>query len=443
MAGGVIPADFIDDRPDEGVFRVRRSIFTDPAVFEAEQAAIFARTWNYLCHDSQLPAHGDYVATTIGHQPVFVIRQEDGGLSCFYDACAHRGSRLTTRRSGNARTLTCRYHGWCYSADGTCILVRGEKEGYSPDALPRLGTGLRPIARLDGYKGFVFGCLDPSAPDLGNFLGAVTPFIDLMADQSPDGMEVLRGDSCYVMKANWKLQTENSTDGYHVATVHRNYANTMAYRDTLLPPDSDTLKRTEASRILSLGEIGSGGYDLGNGHMVNWSDRGTPESGPLFGTRDALSGRFPEGKVKWMVDRGRTVTVFPNLLLNDVASTCIRLWRPVAVDRTEIDTWCLAPVGESAGARRARIRKYEDFFFPSSLAVPDDVRAMEGAHVGSRADDDAWNDLALGYDSMIAGADAAAEELGVVPVTSNPGREVETGFYGFYRHWRALLEAGR
>lgn len=430
---------FIDDRPEEGIFRLRRSVYLDTDLYEAELDRIFARSWIYLCHESQVPRHGDYVATTIGRRPVFVIRREDGALACFHNACAHRGSMLTARKSGSARTLTCRYHGWCFNTQGACVLVRGGDESYTADDLARLDTGLRAIARLDSYKGFVFGCLDPGAADLPDFLGLARPFIDLMAEQSPDGMEVVRGESRYNMEANWKLQTENSTDGYHVATVHRNFATTLSYRDSLMGDAADARMKTESSRILGLDRIGSGGYDVGNGHMVNWSDRGSPQAAPLNDSRAALLERFPEEKVRWMVDRGRTVTVFPNLLLNDVASTCIRVWRPLAVDRTEIETWCLAPVGEGAGSRRARIRKYEDFFLPSSLAVPDDVRAMEGAHGGSAATADGWNDLSLGRRTMVEGTDDAARELGVEVVTSNPGRESETPFYAFYREWRRRM----
>ena len=99
------------------------------------------------------------------------------------------------------------------------------------------------------------------------------------------------------------------------------------------------------------------------------------------------------------------------------------------------------PIGESVEARRARIRKYEDFFLPSSLAVPDDVRAMEVAHTGSlAAGEGAWNDLALGRATMIEGADDAATELGLTPLTSNPGRESETPFYAFWREWQHQLD---
>jgi benzoate/toluate 1,2-dioxygenase subunit alpha len=173
--------------------------------------------------------------------------------------------------------------------------------------------------------------------------------------------------------------------------------------------------------------------------MINWADRGNPEAGPSWPQRAALLEQFEPGKVKWMLERGRTVTVFPNLLLNDVASSCIRIWRPVSAGVTEIETWCIAPRGEDRDARRARIRKYEDFFFPSSLAVPDDVRAMEGAQTGSQAVDDGWNDLALGHKTLVDGADEAAQELGVTPLNSNPGREVETPFFAFWREWAARL----
>ena len=87
----------------------------------------------------------------------------------------------------------------------------------------------------------------------------------------------------------------------------------------------------------------------------------------------------------------------------------------------------------------ARVSANMRTFFPASLAVPDDVRAMEGAHSGSMARDNGWNDLALGNRTLVDGADAAAQELGVTPINSNPGREVETPFFAFWREWLERL----
>jgi len=36
----------------------------------------------------------------------------------------------------------------------------------------------------------------------------------MIVDQSPEGLEVLRGSSTYTFDGNWKLQAENGADGY-------------------------------------------------------------------------------------------------------------------------------------------------------------------------------------------------------------------------------------
>ncbi|NBP72716.1 MAG: benzoate 1,2-dioxygenase large subunit, partial [Alphaproteobacteria bacterium] len=68
------PRDMIDDKPDENLFRVHRAAFTDPEIFDREMAQIFDRTWLYIGHESQLPNHGDYLATRLGRHPVFAMR---------------------------------------------------------------------------------------------------------------------------------------------------------------------------------------------------------------------------------------------------------------------------------------------------------------------------------------------------------------------------------
>ena len=53
-----LATDMVDE--SQGVFRVARDAYTDPDVFEAEMAAIFEGGWIYVCHESQIPNHGDY-----------------------------------------------------------------------------------------------------------------------------------------------------------------------------------------------------------------------------------------------------------------------------------------------------------------------------------------------------------------------------------------------
>src|SRR5687767_13784368 len=101
---------FIDER--EGRFYVDRSVYLDDDVFEAEMKAFFEGGWVYIAHESQLREPGDYFATRMGRQPVFVVRRRDGGLAAYLNACAHRGAILVPLERGRANAFVCRFHGW-------------------------------------------------------------------------------------------------------------------------------------------------------------------------------------------------------------------------------------------------------------------------------------------------------------------------------------------
>ena len=64
------------------------------------------------------------------------------------------------RRSGNAATFTCAYHGWTYRNAGRLVSVPWLKEAYNGE-LERDQWGLEPVAQLDSYKGCT---LPPSTP---------------------------------------------------------------------------------------------------------------------------------------------------------------------------------------------------------------------------------------------------------------------------------------
>ena len=434
MDSGAMPegaTPLVDDRVAEGVFRVDRAVYTDPAIFEREMDSIFARCWVYLCHESQVAAHGDYFWTEIGRQPVFVHRQEDGSLKCFINACSHRAAVLTPFRQGNAKTITCRFHGWTYRCDGACIGIKNEEEGTE-----RGRYDLREIARLDSYRGFVFGCLDADVMPLGDWLGAARRWIDLIAVQSPDGLEVVPGSSTYAVDGNWKLQAENSVDGYHVSTVHRVFANTIAARES--KSEYTGIGRTESGRLAG-GRVASAQYDLGNGHMAIWAQHTTPEVRPIWEARERLARDLGPAELDWILNRGRNLYLFPNVMLMDNPSTQIRVVKPLAADRADVTVCCVAPRGESDRARAGRLRKFEDFYLTSGMATSDDIAALESTHEGAGAADARWNDFNRGMDEMTEGADEDARSLGFEPAGSAANWDHEIIYHGFYRQWQRML----
>jgi benzoate/toluate 1,2-dioxygenase alpha subunit len=273
---------------------------------------------------------------------------------------------------------------------------------------------------------------------IADYLGAAATWIDLLVEQSPEGLEVVPGSSTYVIRGNWKMQLENAVDGHHVSTVHRVFAATVGNREQR---DGTTgLAQTEGGRIT--GKVPSGAYDLGNGHMSIWATHTTPERRPVWRRKDWLEQTLPPEHVRWILTRGRNLSVFPNVMIMDNPSTQIRLMRPVSAQRAEVTVYCIAPKGEDPEARAARLRKFEDFYLTAGMATSDDMAALEDTQAGSWARAVRWNDFGRGMATMIEGPDEDAKALGFNPVSSSSSWENETLYFGFYRRWRDMMAAG-
>ncbi|NQU71819.1 MAG: Rieske 2Fe-2S domain-containing protein, partial [Rhodospirillales bacterium] len=345
---------------------------------------------------------------------------------------------LTPLKQGNAKVLTCRFHGWSFNCDGRCVQIKAEDTGFPEEGFDRSHFNLRPIAKVESYRGFIFGSLSDDVPTLAEHLGAAAKWIDLLADQSTDGLEVVPGSSTYMIRGNWKLQAENGVDGYHVSTVHRVFASTIVNRQS--KAEYTGMKKTEAGRIT--GQVTSRGYDLGGGHMSICALHTTPEVRPIYERRDELRSRLPEADVDWILNRGRNLYLFPNMLLMDNPSTQIRLMKPVSPGMVEVTVYCIAPIGESREARTARLRKFEDFYLTAGMATSDDIAALEDCHDGSFATASRWNEFNRGLSEMIKGGDEDAKILGFEPETTSPDWDHETLFHGMYRQWSKLMTNG-
>lgn len=431
-------ADYVDDRPDEGVFRVDRAIYNDPEILEAEYRDIFEANWVFLCHEAHVPKPGDYFATHIGRQPVFVVRKPDGSLGCYLNACGHRGATLVTARIGNTSEFVCPYHGFCFNTAGQCTAVTAPRTGWTEQRLELSEYDLTPIKRIDSYRGLVFGSLAADVPSLREHLGAACALIDIFVAPAPQQLEIVAGFSIYETACNWKIMHENGPDAYHAPVVHNNFAQAVTYREKREARVGVT--KTDTGRLT--GRIESASYDLGNGHTAFWHKRRDPEAFPIYAQRDELAKRFTPGQMEWIMGRGRHMTIFPNLLMNDLASTHLRTYRPLAVNRMETMIWCIAPAGEPKEMRAARLRKFEDFFLPSGMATPDDVAVAESAQKASFAFNSKWTNMSRGMEFKVDGPDAAARELGMSPQASSNSWDHEIAMQGVYRRWLAMLERG-
>jgi len=435
----------IDDRPGEGVFRLRRKIFRDPDIFEAELAHIFEGTWVFIGLESQAARPHDYFTAHVGRQPVLVTRDGDGVLRCFYNTCRHRGTQVCPYQGGNAKFHVCRYHGWAYDSGGRNVAITDERDGQYPETFRNEDHNLLPVPRFASYRGLLFASLSSDVPSLDEHLGDVRVFLDIVLDQEPRGFEFVPGPVVYTYDGNWKLQFENGLDSYHFMSTHAGYVDVLQQRAQVKPEDfAIDPADAETSRDAQ------GSFSFARGHSVMYSARRQARGRRPFAIdRDTVrkvAETVGEGRFRWMM-RQRNLTIFPNLQIIDITSLQLRTWRPLAPDRTEMVSHCLAPIGESAEARRFRIRQYEDFFNPSGLASSDDNVMYEFCQAGYAAAGDGWTQ---GYARGLGGgggppaADLLAP-LGVTPAGAAYGSlnfGDETCFHAGYREWRRLLEHG-
>ncbi|BCM87262.1 benzoate 1,2-dioxygenase large subunit [Methylobacterium indicum] len=421
----------VEENPETGVFRCRRDIFTDPTIFELEMQHIFEGNWIYLAHESQIPNPNDYFTTFMGRQPVVITRSRKGELQAFVNACSHRGAMVCRHKRGNKATFTCPFHGWTFSNGGKLLKVKDPENAGYPESFNRDGShDLTKVARFENYRGFLFGSLNPDVKPLTEHLGQATRIIDMIVDQSPDGLEVLRGSSTYVFDGNWKLQTENGADGYHVSATHWNYAATTSRRK-----ESHVVDKTRAMDAGGWAKQGGGFYSFEHGHLLLWTTWANPEDRPNWDRRGELAEQHGQAMADWMINRSRNLCLYPNVYLMDQFSSQIRTYRPIAVDKTEVTIYCIAPKGEAPDARARRIRQYEDFFNASGMATPDDLEEFRACQIGYRGRAAQWNDLCRGAQHWIEGADEGAKAIGLTPLLSGAKTEDEGLFAIQHRYW--------
>ncbi|WP_068073067.1 aromatic ring-hydroxylating oxygenase subunit alpha [Novosphingobium lentum] len=433
----------IDDRPADGLFRVHRAIFDDAEVFEAELARVFGGGWVFLGLADQAAGPHDFFTTRIGRVPVLVSRDGDGSLAAFVNSCPHKGSMLAQTACGNARLHVCPYHSWTFDSAGRNKAVKWKNAGgYSP-AFAQTGHDLASLPRFGEYRGFLFGSLSADVPTLEDHLGEARKLLDLVAGQSEQGMELVPGMVTFTFDANWKLQLENCSDAYHFTSAHPSYLRVLERRRE--DPTTVTARSAwDSNRNWAEDAQGvqGGSFSMAHGHVLNWGVMGVSDAMPLFESADALATRVGTGARDWMFNM-RNLTIFPNLQIAENASSQLRVIQPISAGRTEMRTWCIAPKGESAEARRQRIRQYEDFFNPSGMATPDDTVSYENCQRGYASRVDPWlQGYNRGATESRAGGNAFGDTIGLVPERSVAGGSQlgdETLFHGYYREWQRRM----
>jgi phenylpropionate dioxygenase-like ring-hydroxylating dioxygenase large terminal subunit len=354
---------------------VDRIIFSDQAIYEMELERIFARCWNFMCHESQIPNKGDFFLSFIGEESVIATRDKTGALQVFLNSCRHRGNAVCRAESGNARSFLCTYHGWTFGLDGKLIGVPGYKDLYHED-LKREEWGLISAGKVQSYKGFVFATMDPDAPDLYDYLGEVGRLgLDLMAERGD--VVVVEGVQKNQITCNWKLAVDNLFDWYHVAISHASAVMTGYGRPKAPEAGAAPLPSAPGSADPFAHRVLLGDY----GHAIS-GPRLTPQiraqmeqvadhPDPMFDEawRDRPAAAEALGEVG-RDTRGHP-NIFPNLWIAS-GGTQLSLRLPKGPNCTEIWWFTLLDKNMPPEARAARLQRANHTFGPAGMLEQDD-----------------------------------------------------------------------
>ncbi|WP_327044250.1 aromatic ring-hydroxylating dioxygenase subunit alpha [Microbispora sp. NBC_01189] len=194
--------------------------YTDPGVFARECERVFESMWFCAVRASDLPKPGAFRTVQVGTESILVTRARDGSVRAFHNVCRHRGARLRTEESGEARrAFQCPYHAWTYDFDGR--LIAAPNLTRMPD-LDRVEYGLVNVAVRE-WLGYVWVCLADEPPSFEeDVLGEVrTRLGDVASLDNYDVAGLALGRRIrYDVGANWKLIVENFMECYHCATIH-------------------------------------------------------------------------------------------------------------------------------------------------------------------------------------------------------------------------------
>jgi phenylpropionate dioxygenase-like ring-hydroxylating dioxygenase large terminal subunit len=379
---------------------VHRDVYVSEEVFQLEMEHMFPNSWVYVGHDSQVPNPGDYFGTTIGTQPVLLVRHTDCKVHVLHNRCPHKGTRITSETCGNTgKFFRCPYHAWSFKTDGSLLAIP-LKKGYENTGFEQshAAPGMAPVRHVRNYRGFVFAKINDGGLDFEEFFGQSLSSLDNMIDRSPVGqLKVAGGVLRYMHNCNWKMLVENQTDTCHPMVAHESSAGTAVEVWKKAPPGT---RKPMAVEIIApfmspyefFENMGIRIWDNGHGHTgVHHSIHSDYSAVP--GYFDKMTAAYGEARAKAILDENRHNTVyFPNIMIKGPIQL-LRQFKPIAANKTLVESWTFQLV-DAPDMLLERTLMYNRLInAPTSIVGHDDLEMYERAQEGLHSNGNEWVNL--------------------------------------------------
>ena len=424
---------------EEGLLPVE--VFNDDDVFQAEMERIFAQTWVFVAHESEIPQKGDFVLRRIGLDPVIVSRDDSGKINVMSSYCRHRGTQVCLTDHGNTTHFKCPYHGWTYKNNGDWAGAPHAREAYGGQ-LDAKKWGLLKAPRVDIHQGFIFASLAESGPTLKEHLGGAGWVMDAICGLHSKGLRVMGPPERYQVRADWKNGADNfSGDCYHIDTAH--------WSNELTGYFSGTRENNEVSRRLVL--------EGGHGFLCHALEEMMGPFGEYWGYPPQVKANFDfsvldDQQRRLLKENPPTIgNIFPNLSYirmpgtsaagrPPAAYTSFRQWQPIAPGLLEVWNWQFTWDFMSEEDSQDSYAAGQYVFSSAGMFEQDDTVVWEGA---PRAASSVWNrkeGVMFNYQQGVGGAVKRETD----PNWKGPGEFYRDGYgefgqLGFYKQWLHLM----
>jgi len=390
--------------------RIHRNVYTDPEVFDLEMERIWARSWIYIGHESQVPEPGNYITLNYANVPVVMVRDNNKDVHVLHNRCGHKGAKLVDTPCGKVPAFRCCYHGWRYRLDGKLLGVP-HLEGYEGTEFDKDDPqySMQKLARYESFRGFVFASMSPDVPDLRTWMGGAAEVMDNLCDRAPEGEVVAAGGVLrYEHDCNWKMFIENLNDTMHPQITHGSVVESALDYINSLPDDSP--RRDEAEIIPPFGASyetfeASGITGFPYGHHYDGGKTSIHANYTLDPDYEAaMLKAYGEERMREILSFNTHNTLYyPSLTIKSAVQN-IRVVRPVAYNKTIVETWSFRLKGAPDSLLKRTLLYSRLINSNGSMVGPDDLTAYFRMQEGLQSNGSDWIEMHrnFGKDEQLA-----------------------------------------